>query len=85
MSVDESFIDIDMACSAMPLAEVSLRQFAANDWTEIVGQRRHPDPNQRFTLILHEPATTEPPHRDCDVWAAHTGEFGRLAVTHQHP
>jgi len=67
-----------------PLADVRLCPFAANDATEIVGQRRHPDTNQCFTLILHQPATTEPSHRDRDVWAAHTGEFGQLAVTHRH-
>ena len=58
------------------LSSVMLRPFAANDATEIVGERRHFDTNQTFTLILHEPATTEPSHRDRDVWAAHARELG---------
>ena len=62
--------------------EAGLRPFAADDATEIVGERRQLDTNHTFTLILHEPATAEPSHRDRDVWAAHTGELSQFAVTH---
>ena len=61
-----------------------LRPFATDDATEILGERGHVDTNQTVTLILHIPATTEPSHRDRDVWAAHAGELGQLVVTHRH-
>jgi len=38
----------------------------------------------RIDSAAHEPATTEPSHRDRDVWAGHAGELGQVVVTHRH-